>query len=291
MKEQKQQNGRRSGYVLILVLAMLIIATLLSAGVARRSLDQTVAAAKRAEELQRRWGEISLRHTALSRAEILLRTAELREGVRQSSIQTTVRLGDQTFYLILSDEQAKLNVNTAFRYGDEQAVRRVLFESAIPWTIKLRPDPRAAQNSPFPPAFASWGQLYDFSALSAIPERHHLMLTQLGERITCWGDGQLNINRADDEMIRMACEWVASPQSASALIELRREHPDWNFERLMREVDISDQDRRAIRRVLTDRSRTHSLWTITRNENRSWVRLDIRSADAPFGNNIETFYY
>jgi len=285
MRKRKQ---RQQGYVLIVVLVMLTIAPLLSVGIVRRSFDQSVAAAKRADELQQRWGEISLRHTVLNRAEILLRTAELVEGVKQPTLQTTVKLGNRTFYLVLSDEQAKLNLNTAFRNGNESAVRASLFEGAVLWPIRLRPDPRATANAPYPPAFASWGQVYDFSIFANMPEKNYLQLMQLGERITCWGNGQLNVNRADNDTIRTVCELVAPPQSVSALLELREEHPDWNFERLMREVDVPDRDRRAFRRVLTDRSRCHALWTLTSDTNRSWARLDVKTADA---NDIETFYW
>jgi len=282
-------NGRKQrqkGFVLVLVLAMLTIATLLSAGVARRALDQTVIAAKRSDDLQRRWGEISLRHAVLNRAEILLRTSELQEGVKRPALQTTVKLGDRTFQLVLSDEQAKLNVNTAFRYGREPAVRKTLFDGGVLWPIRLRPDPRATANSPYPPAFASWGQVYDFSVFANMPEKNYLQLTGLGERTTCWGNGQLNMNRADSNTIRTICELVAPPQSVTALLEQRQAHPDRNFERTIREADIPDRDRRAFRQVLTDRSRCHSLWTITSDENRSWVRLDVKT-----DGEMETFYW
>ena len=282
------RRRKQKGYVLLVVLVMLTIATLLSASVARRGLDQSVAAAKKADKLQRRWGEISLRHTVLNRAEILLRTAELGESVKRPLLHTTVKLGDRSFTLVLSDEQAKLNLNTAFRNGGESAVRNALFEGAVLWPIRLRPDPRATAKTPSLPAFASWGQVYDFSVFSNTAEKNHLQLTQLGERMTCWGSGQLNINRADIDTIRTVCELVVPPQSATSLIELRQEHPDWSFEQLMREVDIPDRERRALRRVLTDRSRCHSLWTITSDANRSWVRLDVKTADA---NDIETFYW
>ena len=283
MNERKQP---KKGFVLVLVLAMLTIAALLSAGVARRALDQTVAAAKRSDDLQRRWGEVSLRHAVLNRAEILLRTAELQEGVKQSTLQSTVKLGDRTFHLVLADEQAKLNVNTAFRYGRESAVRRAILDGGVPWPIRLRPDPRATANSPYPPAFASWGQVYDFSVFANMPEKNYLQLTGLGERMTCWGNGQLNMNRADSEAIRTVCELVAPPQSVTALLEQRHAHPDRDLERTLREADVPDRDRRAFRQVLTDRSRCHSLWTITSNENRSWVRLDVKT-----DGEIETFYW
>jgi len=286
MRKQKQQ-----GYVLVLVLALLTIAAILSVGVARRSLDQSVAAAKKADELQRRWGEISLRHTVLNRAEILLRTAELVEGVKHPTLQTTVKLGDRTFLLVLSDEQAKLNVNTAFRYGKEGAVRQALFDGAALWPVRLRPDPRASVNNPYPPAFASWGHVYDFAPFANMPEKNYLQLTQLGERLTCWGNGQLNMIRADVDTIRTVGELVAPPQSVSALLELQQENHDWSFERLMREVDVPDRDRRSFRRVLIDRSRCHSLWTITSDASRSWVRLDIKTADTTSGSDMETFYF
>jgi len=288
MNRQKQEQ---KGFVLVVVLAMLVIAAILSVGMVRRSLDQSVAAAKKADELQRRWGEISLRHTVLNRAEILLRTAELTQGTKRPTLQTTVNLGNRSFYLVLSDEQAKLNLNTAFRYGKENAVRQALFEEAVMLPIQIRPDPRATANSPYPSAFASWGQFFDFAVFANSSEKNYMQLTQLGERITCWGNGQLHMNRAEDETIRSVCELVAPPQSVSALLELRQEHPDWNLERLIREVDVPDRDRRSFRQVLTDRSRCHSLWMITQDANRSWARLDIKNAENTFGNDIDTFYW
>ena len=279
----RKRKRHRKGFALVLVLAMLTIAALLSVGLARRSLDQSVAAAKRADELQRRWGELSLRHTVLNRAAILLRSAELAEGTKRPTLQTTITLGNRSFTLVLSDEQAKLNLNMVFRYGTEGVLRQVLFDEAAPWPVRLCPDRRATANSPYPPAFASWGQIYDFTNQ---PEWHRI---QLGKRVTCWGNGQLNLNRADSEAIRTLCELLAPPQSASALLELRQEHPDWSLEQLMREVDIPDRDRRSFRRILTDRSRCHSLWTISTDTKRSWVRLDIQTSDT--ANDRETFYF
>ena len=281
-----RRKRRQKGFVLILVLAMLTIAALLSAGVARRALDQSVVAAKKTDDLQRRWGEISLRHAVLNRAEILLRTAELQDGVRRPAIRSTVKLGGRTFQLVLSDEQAKLNVNTAFRYGREPAVRNVLFDGGASWPLRLRPDLKETANRPHPTVFASWGQVYDFSTFSNSPEKNYLQLTQLGERVTCWGNGQLNVNRADDNTIRAVCELVAPPQSATALLEQRQAHPGWNIERTIRETDVPDRDRRAFRQILADRSRCHALWMVTSDENRARARLDIKT-----GGEIETFYW
>jgi type II secretory pathway pseudopilin PulG len=287
MRKQKRQKG----FVLILVLAMLAIAALISAGMARRSLDQSVAVAKKQAEMQRRWGEISCRQAVLNRAEILLRTAELREGILTPTIQTTLKLGDQTFLLILSDEQAKLNLNTVFRNGDMPAVRQAVFTDAAAWQLRLRPDSRATKTNIYPPAFASWGQVYDFSVFANNPDKNYLQLTQLGERTTCWGNGLLNINRADSETLRTVCELVAPPQSVSRFIEFRHENPTRTLEQLLKDADISDKDRRAFRKMLTDRSRCHSLWTVTSNEKRSWVRFDIRTTEMATGNDIETFYW
>ena len=154
MRKRKHQQG----FVLILVLAMLAIAALLSAGMARRSLDQSITVAKKQAEMQRCCGEISCRQSILNRAEILLRTAELRDEILLSTLQTTVKLGDQTFLLVLSDEQAKLNLNTVFRNGGMPAVRRAVFTDSAVWQLRLRPDSRATKTNTYPPAFSSWRQ-------------------------------------------------------------------------------------------------------------------------------------
>ncbi len=288
MKIRNKQNG---GFVLLVVLAMLVIATILSVGMARRSLEQSVAVARRETEMQRRWAEISCREAVLNRAEIILRTEEFSTASTPvTQIQTAVTLGNQKLTLILSDEQSKLNLNTTFRYGKSPAVREVLFEEAVPWALKIRPNPNATENSVYPPAFSAWGQIYDFSQQNET-NNNFLKWTELGSQTTCWGNGQLNINRADNATIRKVCELVVSPQSATTFLERKQEQPDLTFEEFWKKLDIPDREKRVLRRIMTDRSRCHSLWMITNDNIRSWTRHDIRTQDAPAGNDLETFFY
>jgi hypothetical protein len=264
---------------------------------ARRSLEHNVTAARREAELQRRWAEISCREAMLNRAEILLRTEELAtEGTPVTQLQTTIKLGNQDLTLILSDEQSKLNLNTAFRYGKAPAVREALFDEAAALPLQIRPNPNATENTPYPPAFSGFGQLYDFSeyARNRIENETRTSispLTKLGQRVTCWGNGQLNMNRADAITLRKVCELVVSPQSTTTILELKQEKPELSFEEFWKEADITDRERRDLRRILTDRSRCHSLWIITHDNNRSWTRHDIRTQDAPAGNDLETYFY
>ncbi|MDO5554805.1 MAG: hypothetical protein Q4G68_13690 [Planctomycetia bacterium] len=277
------------GFVLLLVLVMLAIAALLTTQTARRSLDQAILAARKQEELQRRWGEISLRHAVLNRAEILLQTAQLQDGIPHSTIRGVVKLGAATYELVLADEQAKMNLNVAYRYGKQAAVEQALFKEEVLLPVRLKPDPKADPNKLYPPAFASWGHLYDFVFLADIGNRQNFRPSQLGFLTTCWGNGQLNVKRADTDTIRMTCEWVVAPQAVTALLEFRQENPTMEFEMALKKVDMLERDRQLLRRILTDRSRCHSLWTTTTVLNQSWHRLDIKTSDSAEGMHIRAY--
>jgi len=275
----------------VLVLAMLTIAALLSAGMASRSFERAAAAALMQEELQLRWGELSCRAAVLNRAEILLRIQEQKRGEILPAMETAFELGGHTYFLILSDEQAKLNLNTVFREKDLSQVRQAASLLSAEFPVHLRPDPRASRRSAFPPAFSGLGQVYDFRAAGNEWNRGAERFLRCGQEVSCWGNGMLNINRASPERIRMAGELAAPPQTVSRLLETVQENRGKPLDVILKETDISDRERREFRKLFTDRSRTFSLGMIVSTPNRSRVRLDVRSLDNPFGSGIESFYW
>src|SRR5947207_2859332 len=95
------------GYVLVMALVLLALAATLMTGIARAAITHASEARQAQDELQRRWGSASCRNVALPYAEKILAGLEIRRRRPVPVHRTSIRLGNQIFDLILSDEQAK----------------------------------------------------------------------------------------------------------------------------------------------------------------------------------------
>lgn len=279
---------QRDGYLLLMVLVMLTIASLLTAGVARRSMGQAVICAQMQSKLQRQWGSVACRHAILDRAEILLRKQEQQaEGDVQPlpRIQRTLQLGDIEFELLLSDEQSKLNLNWVFTEKQIQGVDRVLYQTVGRLSTYLvaepTPHPAALPSVTFPPAFSSWGQVFSYeeSRVPGSTSQLPLSIANSTDEITCWGDGHLNLHRASTTTLRKLCCLAVNPEAAKQILEARAKNPHLNVKKLLKKVDLNRKEKRELQHCLGDRSTCHSLWIIMREGFQQEVRLDIKQTD------------
>lgn len=284
-RSENKMKKQRDGYLLLMVLVMLTIAGLLTAGVARRSMGQAVACVQMKSELQRRWGSAACRRAILDRAEILLRKQEQRaeEDVRPlPRIERTFKLGDIEFEILLSDEQAKLNLNRVFAEKQLQGVDRALYQTVDGLSTYLVPEPTphpaALPNVSFPPAFSSWGQVFSYeqSRVPGTTAQLPLAIANSTSEITCWGNGRLNLHRSSTETLNRLCCLVAGPEVAKNVLESRITAPYLKVEKLLKSVDLNRKETRKLRRCLIDRSTCHSLWIIMREDFQQKIRLEIK---------------
>ena len=259
----------RSGYILLIVLTMILMAGLLATSAAHHGLMATTQSALAEKELQRRWGVVSGRQSVLTRAEILLKRRELqrRDDERMPPrLETSIFLADVRFHLFLADEQAKLNLNAVFSERGERHVDRVIHEladfSGSVVTSELNPHPHAVSGRPHPPAFDSWGQVfcYDRSRNPRSAKELPLVIMKATEMLTCWGDGKLNVSRAELAVLHATCRSIVNPEAARRFVETWVRNPHWNLDRLLGGTDLTRDEQRILRRCLTDRSQCHSLW-------------------------------
>ena len=286
----KQPN--RKGYVLLMVLMLLMVASLLSVGIARKSIELSRLAALEEQELQQRWGRISIRAAVLPRAEVLLCSKELRTGGPVVSMETTISLGEEQMTLLLSDEQAKLNVNLIARLHDLPVVQRSVSRlTEREFFTNLRPNPFATKERTYPPAFEGWGSVYDLSHVLPARSSNSRFPHRLGKQLTCWGDGTLHYARTPSIVFREFCELVVSPEAAITLEALRNKNPKWNLGRLLQEATLTNEERRTLQRYFTDRSRTHSLWTTVTRGQRTWTRLEIGSSETTINHPFRVYEF
>jgi hypothetical protein len=307
-------TGRSSrGYVLVMVLGLLVLSTTLLVGVSRLAVRSAVGARQAEDDLQRRWGVASCRKAVLPHAEAILSGLEQERRRPASSYAVAVRLGGMTFDMVVSDEQAKANVNAILSEADlalaETRIRQALSGSGMTNHIKLRATiggvfqpirgaattaPAATQPLSNPGALAvgGWGQVFDVASpvqLLRPPPGGRAPLDVL----TCWGTGAINIRRASETAVTLAAGRSVSGVEISRLIEAR----DKLFERRAAEGGFDQSPADRLRELMTqaageslknkgnlglaESSTCHSLWVVSRNGRRDGYDLFVSDeADA-----------
>src|SRR5687768_11408596 len=113
--------------------------------IGRASLRRAAAAREAAEELQRRWGATSCRLAVMPAIESVLVDQERKLRRPVAAHRARLRLGRQTFDLVLADEQAKANVNVLLDEADrataETRMREAMTGTGVGHLARLRPDP------------------------------------------------------------------------------------------------------------------------------------------------------
>src|SRR5258706_3437040 len=109
-----RRRTNHPAYVLPLVLALLALAAVALHGVVLSALNASTHSLDAQNELQRRWALTTIQTTLLPTVEHTLARAQAGRHHPLVATTATLQLGNQTFELTFSDEQAKANVNTLY---------------------------------------------------------------------------------------------------------------------------------------------------------------------------------
>lgn len=289
----RRRPASRSGFVLLMTLVLVLLACTLLAGVARRSAEGAMESKWAAQELQRRWAVASCQATLLGRVEELLDEAEQGEPDDRTPAEphrnkpaaqrrVACRLAGIDYELVLTDEQAKLNVNLLVKASNRGAA-----QSAVAHLIARAGGEASAadlralvvgQNTPKEvrrlAAVGGYGQIFpDVGPDRLIGGRER---TGLADWVTCWGDGHVSVRRAPAEVIERACEKGVGREAVRALLTVRDRDPYRPLAAMLDDLDRVDvKDKMKIGERLTDRSQCHGLWIIARGSQRSWYDLAV----------------
>lgn len=286
---------RRSGFVLVMTLALLVLAGLLLAGMARQSLARALESLEAEQELQRRWGSISCRRAFLQQAAEIFDpadesatatevvdplaeippTAVVPPPIIDDHLSLTVELSGMAFELVLADEDAKANLNTAYSLAPRPTVTQMVHHlsgSTLDLSINLRPHSLGSMQTG--PVLESWGQVFSL--------QHNGQLRALQSataRMTCWGSGKLNYHRASREAINSICGLAAGHVVATRLLLLRQQDPQLTLGTLFQQLLVRQTQRKYLEAVLTDRSTCFSLWITIVSPEREWHELHVAHLD------------
>lgn len=264
---------------MLTVVVCLVLVSLALVSVARRSMQLASTASGRQRQLQQQWGAVSCQRTLLPAAPGLFdarRRWAASDGRAPSSvgrIETRVVLGGLVFDLLVSDEDAKINLNAMYRLGGRAAVERAItlerpLQGAPP--VRLRPLAGGADGA----AFDSWGQVFDLSMARPL-ENGPAMLPLLSRRATCWGSGKLNVRQADPRSVGEVVRLAVSDSAARRLSKDLAERPLVQLDQLIDGLTVAAEKRNQLRELLSEQSTCYSLWVVVPAGGGAWRELTV----------------
>jgi hypothetical protein len=294
------KRRRHRGYVLIVTLGLLVLAATMLVSLGRATMRRGAEARESLEELQHRWGVVSCRKAILPSAEAILARLEREQKKAVPVYRASVRLGGQAFDVIVSDEQAKANVNLLLERGDRSAAQseltRALSGTGFGGAVRLRPlvdvkrpaQPKATTGPGTRPAtmplvrgIESYGQVFDGVDPKMLIEGRGLQAP--AELVTCWGNGAINVSRASALSLKLAAGDSASQaaldQALRARDQVYRESQRAGaVQDAIKKVNFSDGEGQRRQMAWTTESKCHSLWIVTRTKQREYYYLVVRDA-------------
>jgi hypothetical protein len=230
------------------------------------------SAGQAADDLQRRWGLLSVRHVLLGRAAEILEAqvpdeqASLPPWPKPSHVSASFRLGGQRFSVTLADEDAKVDLNTIYTRKRDRlrpAIRQLRRDSN-----SAAPDVRLMPNANSRSPFSSWGEVFE---LASVPIGNDVSATlaSLSAEMTCWSSGRLNLRRASDDAIREIASLALRGKEVGELIQNRKNWGGQGVEELLDELGLRRPQYLAARRLLDTESRDFSLWVEVEDGQRS----------------------
>jgi type II secretory pathway component PulK len=296
-----RRTQRQSGFALLMTLVLVVLAGVALVGIAQRSMFRALQCQDDEAALKRRWATRSLRETLLARVGTLLDRAERGRDIDgrgsdvylhppQAKLSLSCRLAGIEYRLVLTDEQAKADVNAILADRSPGQVRSdllgILQGQAGSARLRLRPLP-AGGSDLTRRRIAGYGQVFDSPSpaeLIGAPGR-----AGLADRVTCWTDGRLSIRRTPDRVLRAVCTEPLGRATVDAILAKRRQAPYQRLGELTSGLDqISRKKSRQISRLLTDTSKCFGLWIIANGKRRSWYTCSIGLTDGSVPGPAET---
>jgi hypothetical protein len=296
-------RGRdRRGFVLLMTLGVMVLAVFMLAGLARRSATSAMVCRGAESEVARRWAVTSMQATLLPRIHWAMEMTERgkqervkkRSGELEGAAETVtyqhepvrelrlrVQLAGQAYLLVMTDEQAKLEVNGLLKSGSrgsaESVVAALMSDRRQEGQGELRLRPLQVGSATLGelklPKVGSYGQIF----AEAGPEQlmGEVVGEGLGSAVTCWSDGMVSVRRAEDSVIRAACEKV-DRQVVKDFLAIRKKDPYKPMKAMLAELTrASPEELKKLNGILTDQSQCFGLWIVAVGPVRPWYTLAV----------------
>ncbi len=265
----KVSNRRsRRGLTLLITLVVIALAATMLTRLSAYSIQATFSARQEERRLQQKWSYLSARLAIKDQVEQLFEDSDAQSELAgigwpyPHQIQISYELAGTNYELILMDEQAKLNLNQVYEHRPELLPSFIAMQRQVSGlTIPLIPNaayPRLLEKDQLP--FHSLGQILNLSSSSYRPKTAKSLVAFSGSLSTSQLT-QLNLRRAPEDILRQTLQLVLTATETEELIDKRASYSgtltDW-----MRGLDLPQRRRAPLRRLLTERSTSYSLWIV-----------------------------
>ncbi len=279
-----KRSNRAQGYVLVMALLLIAMAGSVLTIMAKRSIFEATDVYQAQKQLQHRWATYSLEKSLLPNASNVMTTLLENDppddqDLPVNKIDFNIQLGDTTYQLTLSDEQAKANVNQLFKSQSQptdvtQTVRSLLEKRQIrniP-TINLKPFTWESDTQEHP--IQTLGQMFEnvnLEQLMPFDSEEPAVL----DVVTCWGDGKLNFRQAPIEVIISICLKSMTRGEIDKLINARKTNPEISLEKALVSAGIDKKKLDQVKALFTETSNCHTLWSRWQDTRRLHHRLAV----------------
>lgn len=218
--------------VLLIVVVMLAITCVMLVQIATLSFGRVRDTVRIEQQIQQRWSIVSLRRSGLRLASSLLTDAEREQAIMPADTSVSlsepqtkrtfrVTVNQQLYRVSLSDESAKLPLNSLAAYRQDITIRSA--------NKLLQPTGVRIPAGAFDRIQGETSSWFDWAATAnGVPRA--LPMEALGDQITLWGSGRLNIFRAREDTLQEAWRIVFGRFPPSELRAARASfpRPGWN---------------------------------------------------------------
>lgn len=269
------KKTRNKGYILLTTIFMVVIVAVALDGLCRKYLDKTIQVHRQAENLQLRWGTLSITKALTPNIESLLQNAEAESNEPIFQQRHELTLGDCRFDIVIADEQAKFDVNQFYikkgLRSTSQALRNIIYSRSLIPIIELTPTLEHEMQDEKSRPFTSYNRIFpDIEVTELLPILPDEPATM--ECITFFSNGRMNFLRAEEEVLSAYCEPELTNKDIQGLVKLRSEIPGISLSKAMSKLDLSAEKIKKAKALLTDKSSVHSiLCTATAKNNRRWI--------------------
>ena len=331
----KTRRDATRGYVLLMVMVLLVVMATALTTIATRSLQTSQEAIVAATQLQQRIGIASCQAAFLPKATIIfnkLDEMERASGIRRKEprhmVAESILLSDQRFDVVLSDENAKVNLNTMYHKVGLQKTNQKLRDEvtandfrSLRLTPAVKPnvdntarakaaerkansttgsnsqtsDAELLERTPIEvealPACRSWGEVFSFEKLMAQNPDKQIRL-EFTKSLTLWGSGQVNMKHANDKTLQTVIELVLTRAKAKKMVEKIREADSGDVQTML-ELDesISPANKKALASLLGTYSYAYSMFIDVATLQGRSRKLFVQAVDANGIQQISEFVF
>lgn len=271
------KHQRRSGFLLILVIAMLAIITLSTVQLANITMRQAIQARAAEQQLQTHWRNLTLERAAFQHAPALLAVQPLgapsaNRAQAASAIQVVVRIDSKDYGVTLEREAGKLPFGALLeRFPPNKVAEfaRPLLNPSLSFQV--------LGDRPFTHRPADLASIL----VSASANQNAALASRMAsQRLSLAGRDKLSLAVTDQETLDALWRILFSKPAPKNLLLVRKSGK--NIDESLSLAGLRESELAVARQWVTDRDDTYSVWIEQIQPTYAPLRHSVRWGTAPF---------